>query len=127
MDVISGFIRAINDGDVDKILYFMTEDHIFIDSQNNKLMGKENLKMGWAGYFGLFPDYKIEVTELIAKGNILALFGFASGTYKNIVNSENSNFWKIPAAWRAELEGDKIKVWQVYADNSLPIEIMKRN
>ena len=87
---------------------------------------RENMKKGWIGYFSLFSDYKIEITDTLQNDSIIVLLGFASGTYR-INNNGNNNYWKIPAAWRAVVTDGKIKLWQVYADNSVVLDIINRN
>ena len=121
------FIDAINRADLDDIINIMTDDHILIDSQDNKMTGKDNLRQAWAGYFGLFPDYKIEVHEILAKGSLFCILGNASGTFKNLKNSDNSNYWKIPAAWTAIIEDNHLKKWQIYADNLIVMDIVNMN
>jgi len=127
LEVARKFIQAINEANVDHICALMTDDHLFIDSQDNRVIGKDNMREGWMGYFALFPDYKIEVQETFEKENKISLTGYASGTYKNFKNEQNSNHWRIPAAWLAEIHNGKIKQWQVFADNSVVIEIINRN
>jgi hypothetical protein len=117
------FIESINSGDIDSIHSLMTNDHLFIDSQGNKVRDNESMRKGWIGYFEMFPDYKIEITDTFEKDSIVVLMGYASGTYKNIKN----NYWRIPSAWKAIVADNKIKLWQVFADNSVPIEIINRN
>jgi hypothetical protein len=34
----------------------------------------------------------------------------------NLTNELNSNFWRIPASWKAIVENNKIKHWQVFCD-----------
>jgi hypothetical protein len=126
-DRVLDFVAAINNADIDKICGLMTNDHLFIDSRDNRETGKENMKKAWIGYFALFPDYKIEVNEILVKDPIICLLGYASGTYKNLKNTINSNHWRIPAAWTAITKGDKIQVWQVYTDNSIVMDIIKKN
>jgi ketosteroid isomerase-like protein len=121
--VFFDFIDAINAANMVALAALMSDDHVFIDSQNNRVEGKDAMKDGWEGYFQLFSDYHIEVNEIIADDSNVYAFGYASGTY--LGNSDN--FWKIPAAWKAIVEGGKIRQWQVYADNSVVIEIVKRN
>jgi len=121
------FVNSINCADVEKIYEMMTDDHIFIDSQDQKISGRDKMKQAWIGYFQLFPDYKIEITETLENDSMIVLLGYASGTYKNLRDENNSNYWRIPAAWKAVVKDDKIKLWQVFADNSVPIEILKRN
>ena len=61
LKVVRGFVESINSANIDGIYNLMTKDHVFFDSQGNKMMGDDNLKKAWIGYFGLFPDYKIEI------------------------------------------------------------------
>lgn len=121
------FVDAINSADLDKITGLMTDDHVFIDSQDNKMTGKVNLKQAWIGYFELFPDYKIEINEILEKGSLVCILGYASGTYKNMQNENHSNYWRVPAAWTAIINDNQIKQWQVYADNIIVMNILNRN
>jgi ketosteroid isomerase-like protein len=125
--VVLDFIDAINQANVDKICSLMSNDHLFIDSQDNTMKGKEVIRKAWIGYFDLFPDYKIEMNEILEKDDIICILGYASGTYKNLINSDNSNHWRIPAAWKAIVRNNKIMHWQVYADNILVMEIINKN
>jgi len=125
--VISDFVAAINCANVDKIYDLMTFDHLFIDTQDNRTVGKDVMRQAWIGYFGLFPDYKIEINEIFEKDSLVCILGYASGTYKNLTNENNSNYWRIPAAWMAILEDNHIKKWQVYADNIIVMDIINRN
>ena len=127
MNVINKYIEAINSADVDWICDLLAQDHTFIDSQDNRFTGIEKMRIGWTQYFEMFPDYKIEVNETLENELMVCLFGYASGTYKNLMNEENSNFWRIPAAWKVMVKDDKIKLWQVYADNLIVMDILNRN
>jgi len=54
--------------------------------------------------------------------------GYASITYKlNDVKIDTHNYWKIHSSWKVDLAHKKIKLWQVYADNSIVLEIMHKN
>jgi ketosteroid isomerase-like protein len=125
--VVLDFVEAINNGNVDKIYDLMTDNHLFIDSQDNRVIGKENMKQAWVGYFALFPDYKIEINKILEEDSFVCILGYASGTYKNLKNKNDRNHWRIPAALTAIVKGNQIKVWQVYADNSMVLEIIKKN
>jgi hypothetical protein len=106
----------------------MSNDHEFIDSRGNSMVGNDNMKKAWTGYFDLFPDYKVEITDTLQNDSIIVLLGYASGTYKTInKNVDNCNHWKVPASWKAIVVDKKVKLWQVYADNSVVIEIINRN
>jgi ketosteroid isomerase-like protein len=128
LKVIRDFIEAINSANVDRIYNLMTNDHVFIDSQGNKMIGNENMKKAWIGYFSLFPDYKIEITDTLQNDSIIVMLGYASGTYKtNKESSDDTNYWRVPASWKAIVVDEKVKFWQVYADNSVVIDIINKN
>jgi hypothetical protein len=125
--IVLDFIDAINSANVDKIYDLMTIDHVFIDPQDHKTIGKDNMRQAWIGYFTLFPDYKIEIDGILENDPLICMFGYASGTYRHLVNEDNSNYWRIPAAWRAIVKDDQIKLWQVYADNIIVMDIINKN
>ena len=125
--IVSGFVDAINSANVDKMVALMANDNLFIDSQDNKMVGKDNLRQAWIGYFDLFPDYKIEINEIFANDSVICMFGYAGGTYRNLIEEDNRNHWRIPAAWRVIVTDDHIKSWQVYADNIIVRDIINRN
>ena len=90
LNVVEEYINAINAGNINKLEELMAHDHLFIDAHDNRLIGRENMKQSWIGYFSMFPDYKIEIDEVLIKDSIICILGYASGTYKNIKNAENS-------------------------------------
>ena len=125
--VVLDFIEAINSANLDKMVDLMTTNHVFIDSQDNRTIGKDRMRQAWIGYFALFPDYKIEINEILEKDNLIGMFGYASGTYRNIINEDKSNYWRVPAAWKAIVKDNQIELWQVYADNLLVMDIINKN
>jgi ketosteroid isomerase-like protein len=126
-DIAIRFVKAINDHEVDEIINLMSEGHIFIDASGNKSVGKEGMKEGWEGYYELFPDYQIEISDITENVSAIGLFGYISATYKNLTNKLNSNFWRTPASWKAIVENNKIKHWQVYCDYSSLFRIIEKN
>jgi ketosteroid isomerase-like protein len=125
--VIFYFAEAINSHNVDRICSMMAEEHTFVDAHGNRVEGRDKMKAGWAGYFQQFPDYHIELTDIFENGDAIAAFGFASGTYKGLKTENNENYWRLPAAWKAIVEDGKIKLWQVYADTKVVLEVTGRN
>ncbi len=124
--IVQDFAIAINEHNVDKMCLLMTDDHRFIDSQGNEAMGKEKMRADWIGYFQLFPDYKIEITDIFLGGDTVAAFGFASGTFQG-KSDRKENFWHLPASWKAVIKNGKIQLWQVYADSKIPYDIINKN
>lgn len=147
-EIVLDFIKAVNEHNVDKICCLMCDDHKFIDSHGNEVTGRETMRNGWNGYFSMFPDYNIEITDIFekrestwlsAKGkfsmmqndfvryDFIVAFGFASGTYNGSKTDDGKNHFHLPASWKAMLEGGKIKLWQVYCDTKIPFDIIERN
>ena len=124
---MSNFIKAINDHDVEKIYNLMSVDHTFIDGYGERYVGRKDMKEGWANYYKLFPDYYIEITDYTENTTMIGLFGYAGGTYKNIKDKSNSNYWRTPASWKAIVENGKIKYWQVFCDYNRLQAIIDKN
>ena len=91
-----------------------TADHVFTDSLGSTLSGRERLKEAWAGYFSLFPDYRIEIQSAVAQDTLVLACGFASATH-----AASQETWRIPAAWRARVADGHIVEWQVYSDKAV--------
>jgi hypothetical protein len=119
MAILERFVAQINGHDPNGIIALCTEDHVFTDSLGFSLSGLERLKEGWAGYFSLFPDYRIEIKSALANDTLVLASGFAAATH-----AETKKTWRIPAAWRARVINGLIAEWQVYADNKPVYELL---
>ena len=122
-EVVLAFIDRINAHDVEGLGALMSDDHTFIDAHGHQVSGREKMIAGWRGYFGMFPDYYLEVTDVFEDGGKLAMFGFAGGSFQN----KESESWRLPAALKAEVKGGRVTLWQVFADTKIPFEIIERN
>ena len=145
-ETILAFIDRINAHDVEGLAELMSDDHIFIDAHGNEVVGREEMTVGWRGYFEWFPDYYIEVNEVFEgrddlgsddlgsdeasrvvearkNGESFALFGFAGASFKG----KESECWRLPAAWKASVKDGRVTLWQVFADTKIPFEIIERN
>jgi ketosteroid isomerase-like protein len=124
-EVAKKFVSAINQHNADALSQLMTKDHIFIDSGGGTYSGAE-MRGSWVEYFKMFPDYKVEISEVFVSGETVVLIGAASGTYTTDGTLKPENHWEGPAAWKAVVAGEKVKVWQVFSDNTLVSEIVKK-
>jgi ketosteroid isomerase-like protein len=115
-------VARINAHDPSGIIALCTADHVFSDRLGSTLSGRERLKEAWAGYFSLFPDYCIEVESTVAQDTLVLACGFASATH-----APSQTTWRIPAAWRARVEDERIAEWQVYADNKPVYELLSHH
>lgn len=123
--VAEAFVRAINSQNVDALAALMTPGHIFIDSLGNTIAGRDKMRAGWAGYFGIVPDYSINVEESFDDGLVVVLLGMARGTYKSKDGLPEENRWQTPVAIRARMEDGHVAEWRVYADNE-PLRALMR-
>lgn len=117
--VARAFVTKINAHDVDGLCSLMTGDHAFVDALDNRVVGRSRMQSGWRAYFAMVPDYWIKIDAVLQEGCVVALFGRAGGSYSG-VGDDRRKQWEVPAAWLAEVKGDQVAVWQVYADN-LPL------
>jgi ketosteroid isomerase-like protein len=127
MEVVKAFIAAINRRDPHEISALMTADHTFVDSRGKTLTGREIMTAGWEQYFGMFPDYKIRVENILEDGAVVAVFGSASGTYNGKRGLVPQNRIEMPAAWKAVIDNRRIRLWQVYADWTEGTRIMNED
>ncbi len=122
--VVRAFIDRINHADIDALASLMTPDHVFIDALGHPFKGRDAVRAGWVGYFGWFPDYHIELDEVITRGVSVAAFGSASGTFAGELRENVNRRFDSPAAWRATVQSGRISVWRVYCDVSAQQRIL---
>ena len=119
-ETVLAFIDAINAHDVARLAGLMTDGHRFIDAHGNEISGREQMRTGWRGYFEWFPDYRIEVAELFERDDTIVLVGFAGGSLRG----NKTKSWRLPAAWKAVVTGERLTLWQVFADTKIPFELI---
>jgi len=123
--VALNLVRAINAHDPNRILAIMSSRPVFFDSLGASVSGRPQMRRAWGGYFGMVPDYRIEVNQVLVAGSLVALLGWASGTYSTDGKLRRKNRWKTPAAWTARVKRGRVLEWRVYADNE-PIRRLMR-
>ena len=115
-EVVLKFIERINRQDVEGLADLMSEDHVFLDSRGGRGEGRENMRRGWAEYFRMMSDYRIEVERTITEGDQVAVVGTASGIYVIDGKVSRGNYWKCLAAWLAVVKNGLLTEWRVFAD-----------
>jgi ketosteroid isomerase-like protein len=125
-EVVFAFVEAINSRRVDRISELMTADHVFIESDGEEVAGRERMRDAWAAYFKIVPDYRIEVSETLARDNTVVLLGTATGTISDEGALNLENRWSVPAAWRVVVEDGGVAVWQLYVDLDPVRKILER-
>ncbi len=125
--IAHAFVKAINDRDLDKLGKLMSSEHRFVDSLGEIVQGREKMRDGWAAYFRMVPDYTVAVDETFCDGPIVVMLGVARGTYVKDGLPLLENSWQTPAAWRAQIQDEKVVEWRVYSDNEPIRRLMARN
>jgi ketosteroid isomerase-like protein len=115
--VAYAFVDAINHQDVNELAKLMSSEHRFVDSLGTVIQGREKMRDGWAAYFRMVPDYTVAVEETFFDSSIVVMLGVARGTYVKDGAPLPENSWQTPAVWRAQIQGEKVVEWRVYADN----------
>ena len=124
---VKTFNNAINEGNIELLSSLMTEDHTFIDASGAAHSGVKEMTEGWKDFFRMFPDYKNNFESILQDGNLVVALGTASGTYNGNRGLIPENRIKWTAAWKAIVENDKIKLWQVFTDWSVAIKIIEED
>lgn len=102
------FNNCINNQDIEGLAELMTDGHEFIDSENNRIYGKENNIKNWQNFFELFPFYR-NIFEKITSDNDTVFMEGYSVCSDEILNN-------VKAIWVAKTGQNKVKEWRIYND-----------
>jgi ketosteroid isomerase-like protein len=105
---VLAFNEAITQRDVAALGRLMTEDHTFIDSDENLFSGREEVLGAWRGFFNAFPDYRNVWTEVLPSGDAVIAFGHSVCATEPDLDG--------PAIWTASVRDDRVSTWRVYVD-----------
>lgn len=125
-EIVEAFVDAINGGRAERVVPLMDRYGVFVDALGNRLEGREKLLAGWRAYFQLFPDYRVEIENMLIDGQEAMLHGWAGGTLHRGGRAVDGGAWRIPAAWRAVVDAKRVLLWQVYADNKPVYALLER-
>jgi uncharacterized protein (TIGR02246 family) len=126
VETVLQFLERINQHDADKLAELMAEDHVFIDSLGQSVTGRENMRLGWRGYFAFCPDYRVSHEEILSNGDLVAVFGAAGGTIAADGKLLPENKWRTSSSWLAIVKEGLVRQWRVCADNKPVYDIMER-
>ena len=103
------FNERINARDLEGLSNMMTEDHLFIDSENDIDEGKEVMTEGWRNFFANYPDYRNIFTQVFVRENLVIMVGYSTCSYDPLDG---------PAIWTAKVHNGLISEWRVYKDTA---------
>jgi len=103
------FNECITNADLNGLSNLMTEDHVFCDTANNRIKGKDNnIAHAWEPFFNLYPGYQNIFENIVARGSTVIMQGYS------ICSDEILN--NIRAIWVAEIINNKVDSWCIYPD-----------
>ncbi len=121
------FVDRINGRDADRLAQAMTDDHAFIDTDGNSVVGRERMRVAWVGYYRLFPDYHVRIDEVLVRGNEVVLIGRSDGTLsehgQTVLAGPDGTLppydeMQGSAIWTAEIRDTLVARWHVFRDTA---------
>jgi ketosteroid isomerase-like protein len=101
------FNEFINNQDIEGLSSLMTEDHTFIDREDEVHKGKETMTKGWRNFFNSFPEYRNTFTRVESRDGLVILIGYATWSKASAPDH---------AIWAARIEDDRLAEWRIYHD-----------
>lgn len=101
------FNECINNQDIKGLSSLMTEDHTFIDREDEVHRGKGSMTKGWIEFFEAFPEYRNTFTRVESRDELVILIGHA--TWSKGSSADH-------AIWTARIEHDLVAEWRIYHD-----------
>lgn len=111
-DPVAAFVEAIKRGAVGELAALMSEDHRFIDSMGNKVVGRATMMGGWTTYLEMFPGFRNTVNRRFDAGNRVALFGHTHATH-----AASGRVVRMRAAWLILVRNAQVAEWCVFGEN----------
>ena len=70
------FNECITNADLKGLANLMTEDHVFCDTANNRIKGKDNnIVQAWEPFFNFDPGYRNIFENIVARGSTVIMQG----------------------------------------------------
>jgi ketosteroid isomerase-like protein len=74
---------AVNAHDTALIMSLYQEDAVMVSPMFPRVGGRSAIAENWDRTFSLFPDWAVQVSDVMVDGNRVAFLGTASGTDRN--------------------------------------------
>ena len=107
--VVLQFNECINNRDLHGLSNLMTEDHVFIDSNDDVHRGKKLMSKGWGDFFNHYPDYRNHFAIVESRDDQVFVIGHSTCSFIPLDG---------PALWTAKVEDGRVAEWRVYLDTN---------
>lgn len=103
------FNECISRADINALSSLMTENHVFIDMANNRIVGKsDNIVKAWKPFFRLYPGYRNIFESVTVNGSMVIMQGYSICSDQVLNN--------VHAIWVAEIKENKVNLWHIHPD-----------
>jgi len=92
-------VEALNSRLSRKLADLMTENHEFIDTDDNSIRDKRALIEAWQAYFRLFLDFEVSIDQATSSEDLVILLGSSTGSMSEYARGLSVSF--ISAFMRA--------------------------
>jgi len=106
--LVRAFVAKLNAHQVDGLYALMTDDHRCVDAFGAAVQGRDVVCHAWRAYFTRVPDYHIACEQVLSGGSTIAIFGTASGTFRQDGDVDPVQRWEVPAAWNVVVRGTSV-------------------
>jgi predicted ester cyclase len=120
-DVMMGWFRAIEDGNVDRALSFCGEDVEWV-APSGVMKGHKPCAYFFGSFVEGFPDHRFQVGRVITSGSTVVVEGAYVGTHSGTFRTPAGEIpptgreVSLPFASVTDVEGDQIAKLRVYWD-----------
>ena len=111
--VVLSFIDCINRLDLEGLVDLMTEDHELRILDEAPVVGRENNRRAWRGYFDAYPLYVVYPQRIADTGNSVAVLGTTTGSHLGLPDDEER---KLTVLWVGQVRDGRLAVWSIVHD-----------
>ena len=107
------FVDAINQQDLDRLTALMSEDHRLCIFDEPPVIGREQNRQAWNGYFTSFADYVIYPSQITEQDGIVAILGVTTGSHLGLPDDEER---QESLLWLARVQSGRVVEWSLVQD-----------
>jgi ketosteroid isomerase-like protein len=107
IELVLKFNEYINSRDAKGLQSLMTDNHTFIDTDNNSCNGKEKVLKAWKRFFEQFPDYRNTFEHIESRDDLVLITGYSTSLDKQLNGT---------AIWTVKVTRGMVKEWSAYND-----------
>ena len=108
------FNECINARDLKGLTVLMTEDHAFIDRNDDRHDGRDHMSKGWRQFFDEFPEYRNTFVRVQSVDDLVVVLGYAEWSTGGELDH---------VIWTGTIRDDLVAEWRVVEDTEANREL----